>query len=468
VGKLILPFHSYELRSRQSSSRRLVNCYAEQMPAQGKSPLRLRRAPGIRSFATLPAGTTRGMCVHNGTLYVVAGGNLYSVSSAGDVTTIGSVSSTGRVTMVSNRTQLVIVCAPDGYVYDGTLTQITHSEFVAFGATMVDALDGFALFIRPSSDRFFMSNFLDATDFSGFGYATAEGAPDNLQALLVDHRQLFLFGAETTEIWYNAGSDPDMPFAREQNGFIEVGCGAAATPVKADNAVFWLDNHRIARRLVDYTPTRISTHAIEEKWVDYNTVDDAYGMTYVHEGHWFWVLTFPSESATWAYDISTGEWHQLESKGEDGRPTAWRVGATAYCYGLNIVGDTESSELGVIDSATYTEWGNTQRMEWTYPSVYTEGRRAFHRRLQIDFEAGVGLTAGQGVDPEVMLYCSDDGGVSFSRLPNRTIGALGQYRKRAAWHRLGSSADRVYRAAVSDPVPVTVWDTQLEVEGGRL
>jgi hypothetical protein len=67
-----------------------------------------------------------------------------------------------------------------------------------------------------------------------------------------------------------------------------------------------------------------------------------------------------------------------------------------------------------------------------------------------------------------MLYTSDDGGVSFTAVPSRSIGNIGEYQKRAIWCRLGSSRDRVYRAAVSDPVQVTVWDTQLEVEGGRL
>jgi hypothetical protein len=48
------------------------------------------------------------------------------------------------------------------------------------------------------------------------------------------------------------------------------------------------------------------------------------------------------------------------------------------------------------------------------------------------------------------------------------MGQIGQYRYRSIWNRLGSSDDRVYKAAVSDPVAVTVVDSQLEIEGGRL
>lgn len=467
--KLVLPFHTYQHRSRQVASRRLVNCYPEQAPPLGKSPLALLRAPGIRAWTTLPAGAARGMGIHDGQLYVVGGSTLYRVSSAGTVTSIGTVSGSGRVKLESIGTQLVIVCEPNGYVYDGTtLAQITDADFTGRGAADLAAIDGFALFVEPNSGRFFASDIGNASSIGGLSFATAEGAPDDLVAILVDHRQIFLFGEDTVEVWFNAGGDPDFPFLRESNGFMEVGCGAAGSPAKADNAVFWLDNHRIARRLVDYVPTRISTHAVEQAWAEYSTVADAVAFTFVHEGHWFYILTFPTAGATWAYDIASGEWSERASRGTDGHDGIWRVGALQYAYGMNIVGDTASSALGVIDAEVYTEWGNTQRMEWTYPNVYTEGRRAFHRRLQIDFDAGVGLTTGQGSDPSVMLYASDDGGRTFAAVPNRQIGAIGQYRKRAVWHRLGASRDRVYRGAVSDPVRVAVWDTQLEVEGGRL
>ena len=131
-----------------------------------------------------------------------------------------------------------------------------------------------------------------------------------------------------------------------------------------------------------------------------------------------------------------------------------------------MVGDATTGAVGRLDSFTYTEFGEPLIMAWTYPNVYGEGKRAFHHRLEIECESGVGLVTGQGNDPRIMLSVSDDGGVTFTALPSRSLGAIGQYRYRAAWKRLGASYDRVYRASVSDPVPVTVVDTQLSVEGG--
>ena len=70
--------------------------------------------------------------------------------------------------------------------------------------------------------------------------------------------------------------------------------------------------------------------------------------------------------------------------------------------------------------------------------------------------------------PEIMLAISDDGGQTFRNLPNRKLGRIGRYDWRAFWVGLGSARQRVYRAAVSDPVKVVVSDTVLDVDGGRL
>jgi hypothetical protein len=473
--KLILPYSSYQHRARQVKSQRLVNCFVESVPPPSKTPITLLRSPGISDWVTLATAPLRGLIVHDELLYAVSGTKLYSITEAGATTEIGSIQGTGLVRMATNGEELIVISNPVGYLYTGgTLSVMSKTNFTDFGAKDVGYIDGFFVYLTPSGQTFFSSEYfqdagglyVDAGTIDPLNFDLAIGLPDNLVSLLVDHRQLFLFGKDSIEIWYNAGS-AGFPFLREQNGLIEVGCGAANTPVKADNTLFWIDDKRIARRLVDLTPQRISTHSIEQRWQDYTTVSDAYSVSYVHEGHWFWCVTFPTEGESWEFDISTNEWHERGSR-VNGVDQHWRVNTQCWCYGENIVGDSLSGKLGKVDANVFTEFGGLQRMEWTYPPVYAEGRRAFHKRLQIEFEAGVGLTSGQGSDPQVMLDVSDDGGKTFVALPTRSIGQIGQYRYRSIWNRLGSSDDRVYRAAISDPVMVAVVDSQLEIEGGRL
>jgi hypothetical protein len=58
----------------------------------------------------------------------------------------------------------------------------------------------------------------------------------------VDHREIWLFGNNTTEIWINIG-DPDFPFQRIQGAFLEIGCAAPYSVAKADNSLI-LARHR--------------------------------------------------------------------------------------------------------------------------------------------------------------------------------------------------------------------------------
>jgi hypothetical protein len=57
-----------------------------------------------------------------------------------------------------------------------------------------------------------------------------------------------------------------------------------------------------------------------------------------------------------------------------------------------------------------------------------------------------------GLDPQVSLSWSDDGGHTFT--PERAIsmGEIGQYHRRCIWRRLGQSRDRVFRVTCKDPV----------------
>lgn len=457
MAKLNLPVHSYRHVSAVAGAERLVNCFAEQAPPEGKAPTILMRAPGIVSFAAL-AGGGRGLFAWNEMLYAVAGTTLYRVSSSGATTAIATIPSTSRISWATNSHQLVICSNPDAYVYDGsTVTQVTDTDYTSRGGAQCASIDNYIIFREPGTGRFFSSNLDDALNYDALDFATAEGLPDNVIGLIVDHRQLFLAGSDSIELWYNTGTT-GFPFARDTNGFLEIGCAAGLSLAKADNSVFWLANDLTVRRLSGLTPVRVSQHGVEQAIRKY-TISDAYGFNYTQDGHVFYVLTFPTDARTWIYDATTSEWHERVSYGL----TRWRPCATAVCYGRNFVQDYQTGKIGYLDPDTYTEFDDTLRAEWTFGGVYNNSKRVFHSRLQCVVETGVGLTTGLGSDPQLMLDISDDSGRTWRALPTQSIGKLGKYKTQVHWDRLGSSFDRIYRMAVSDPVKVIVSDAQIEV-----
>jgi hypothetical protein len=453
-----LPFHSYRLKSLPASSERLINCYAEPVPG-GKGPTLLRRAPGIVSWWTPSAAAGRGVHTMAGVLYAVVGPTLYSITSAGSATAIGTIGGGKICWMTDNGTQLVI--GTDGgtwYVYDTAdrqLNPITDDDFTSRGARSAWFVDNYISFTEPSSGRWFISDIAEAEVYDALDFATAEGHPDNLVTHAVDHREVILIGEETSEIYYNSGAS-GMPFERSPNGFIEVGGSANQGICKADNSVFWLDNHRVIRRLAGQTPQKVSHFGVDEIIRGFSDVSTCFAFSYTFNGHIMAVFRF--DDACFVYDITTGEFHERQSYGYD----TWNVSGSAEAYGRVFFQNSITGAVGYMDTDTYTEWGGIQRASWTYQPVYKEHDQVGHSSLEIVCETGVGLVTGQGSDPQLTMEISNDGGRTWWTLPTRSLGSQGKYKVRAIWHALGQARDRVYRLSISDPVSLTVFDTQLE------
>lgn len=459
-----LPIHSYALRSKPASGVRLVNCYAEALPPDADTPALLTRAPGITAWSTIGNGPIVAKHAAMGYVFVVSGSELYRVDSNKVATLLGDIGTPGNVDIDSNGSAVVVVNEPNAYYWNGTtFGQITDTDFTSRGAADVEFVDNYLLFREPNSGRFFGADLGSETDFDALNFATAEGFPDDLVGMKVDHRQVILLGSETIEIWENTGI-AGFSFERAINGLIEIGCLNGRTVAKQDNSIFWLADDYTVRRLDGATPIRVSQHAVEQSIVN-ASIGSGVAYAYSQDGHLFYVLTFPE--VTWVLDATTKEWHERQSYGYD----YWLAACHSQAFGLELVGDNTSNRIGYLNPEAYDEWGGVQRMSWTYQPIKVDSVCAFHDRIEMILETGVGLTTGQGSDPEMMLEYSDDGGITWISMPNRKIGKIGKYETGVHWERLGQTrrpGKRVYRAAISDPIKVVLTDTQTDVRGGSI
>jgi hypothetical protein len=405
--------------------------------------------------------TTGDMAVDDNTL-TMAGGFVMP-GSDGTGTTPGCINKVSMSHNDAGPSQLVIVDGTNGWIYTttGGLVEITDDDF--YPSRVVDFQDQYFVFIRDGTGQWFLSNLNDGTLYTATDIATAEGDPDNLVSLISQRRELWLFGAETIEIWYNSGSG-SPPFSRYEGGFIERGCAAAFSVAEDDNSIFWLGEDRIFYRADGYQPVRISQHGIEEALRKYTVIDDACALIYTMAGHKFYVCTFPAEDHTWVYDIATKLWHERQSFGM-GR---WRVSTHIEAYGKHLVGDFQDGKIGELDLDTYQEYGVTMQGRATGSVIHADRTRVSHRKFELDIESGIGLTTGQGSDPQIWLEWSDDGGRTWSaRKPFRSMGKLGEYRKRLRWTRMGSARERIFSVVVSDPVKRSILAAHLNPRQGR-
>jgi len=281
-----------------------------------------------------------------------------------------------------------------------------------------------------------------------------------LATLKVVDRQIWLMGTESIEVWYNDGS---TPFSRIPGAFMDIGCAAAHGVGVYNDTLYWLSGGRKGQRKIlavdqGYQPIPVSTPQIDYQLSTYSTVSDAKAYCYEQEGHAFYVLTFPTEGKTWAYDITTNYWHERELWiGASNTATRYRASCYAYFNGLHLVGDYPNGKIYKLDMTNYQDDGAVMR--WIRQTQYAHDKRQKVRMDALDLDFNFGetiLTAGQGSDPRVNLQISVDGGQTYGNSRYRSLGKIGEYgddSMRARWRRLGSRRTRTFRATITDPIP---------------
>lgn len=464
---------SYNGRSPSFDAQKTLNFYVEATESgTSRSKAMLIGTPGCNPWLEMSGGGIRGMIVFDtSTAVVIAGGSVWKVTTAKVATLLGFVSdNTDTVSLASNGTVIMMVDGTtDGYFIDPTLeTVVRISDPDFFGGTAVDYLDGYFIWNRPDTGQFQITElFGEAID--PLDFATAEAGPDDLVTLIVDHREAWLLGQNTTEVRYNSGN-ADFPIEPIQGAFLQVGCAAPRSVVKLDNTIFWLasDDRGLAgyHRAENWNSKRVSNDAFDFAIASYSRVDDAVAYSYQQEGHGFIVISFPTAGATWSLDVSNGLWHERPYRLSDGTLTRHRSNCQMYFAGLTIVGDWEIAQLYSLDLGYYTDNGAAILSMRRAPHLANGVDYAFHHSLQLTMQTGVGLTTGQGSDPQAMLRWSDDGGYAWSNERWASIGRLGERMARVMWRRLGKSRDRIYEVSITDPVRRVITDAFLDVSEG--
>jgi hypothetical protein len=359
-------------------------------------------------------------------LYIVTKTFIYKIDSSNYITTIGGVDFSTRdsVSIADNGIEMVVV-GGNGYSYDGLfLTKITDVAY--YPSDTVTFQDGYFIFNRSGTGQFFISRLYDVT-FDATMYATAEGSPDNIVGLISIHQQLWIFGTKSIEVWYNSG-DSLFPFDRVQGSFSLRGCINYKTIATTNNAVFWVGDDNVVYVSNGYTPTPISTPAIEYRLAIRGTKDFR-AFTYTEEGHYFYVLTIDGLT-TLVYDMKTALWHTRESLA-----STWGIrNMVADEHGALLGADVSSGNIYNVSLDYYTENGQTI-LRTAETSPFSNGVDYFTlNKFEIDMETGKSLPS---IEDTITLSFSDDGGFTFNNDHTISLGAQGERKKRIIWRRLG-------------------------------
>jgi len=346
-----------------------------------------------------------------------------------------------------------------------SFSKISNPAF--YPCNTVTYFDSCFVFDRKGTNEFFLSNLNDGLNYNALRVASAEVNPDNVVAVVNNLEQLYIFGQTSTELWYDAGS-ADFPFQRYDGATIERGLAAAHAFVKQDQAIFFLGDDKIFYRMQGYYPIPVSTPAVDQAIQSYGDISDAFCFTYTLGGHKQVGITFPSANATWIFDLQSGFWHERISWDENNVSLGrWRGNCAVTCYNHILIGDAYNGRVGILDWSVYSEYGNTIMGQACSTPLASDRKRVFMSRFELDVEAGVGLSTGQGSNPQIMLDYSDDGGRTWSKQQLwRSLGVIGAFLTRVRWLRMGNFRQRVLRLTITDPVKRTIIAAHADLSAG--
>jgi hypothetical protein len=445
---------SYQARSLNADAQRTLNAFLEYDQASPRAPQVLYGRPGLDLAATFGSGPIRGSMAFQDYGMVVSGNQVYSVIYGGGssytVALLGTIgTSSGNVGMAFNGVNVIIVDGVAGWLADlSTLTQITDVDFPN-GVTSATAMDGYFIVTGNGTQQFWISAINDGTSWNGLDFASAEGSPDQTMACLADHRELWLFGRHSVEVWADTGNN-SFPFERNTNAFIQVGVASQWSVRALDNTVYWLGRDTNGQGIVyksqGYSPIRISTHAVEHAIQGYSVISDATSYTFQLEGHSFYVLNFPTADTTWVYDVSTNNWYEWAwTDPGTGLDHRWRPNTQAFIGGKNHVGDWQNGKMYRLNLDTLTDNGDAiHRLRATQCQDSPNGYRIFYESIRVDMEVGTGSGT-------VSLRYSNDGGHTWSGYKTKSV-TNGTYGTRVKFGPSGSGRNRVWEISTTSPI----------------
>lgn len=412
---------AYQSRSLIAAAQRCVNLFPEGMPQSQGEPVAVTHycTPGLTLQAVAPEDICR--CLYTssrGDLWACYGQKILYYSSEGLWTAVGTmypslpvdaVPQTTPVSMVDNGVTLLIV---DGSQDGWTANVATHDGFARIdsgaegytgfkGGTYADFQDTFFILNAPGTPQFYISA-SGGTTFDPLDTAGLTAQVTELVAAVSIHRNLWLIGETSFEIWINNGGSGQavgsFPFAIYPEAMGNWGCCAKYSIATLMNEVYWLHQDKFGKGMImlgaALTAKRISTHAQEVAISKYARIDDAIGYCYQQQGHTFYVLTFPSANApygvTWVYDGTTGQWHERAWIDDNGHEWRHLSNACTAAYGKVYVGDWRNGNLYTYDLDNYTDHGRPIKRLRSFPHQIDleANRRIMFHQLVAQMQVG--------------------------------------------------------------------------------
>lgn len=334
------------------------------------------KRPGLMAFADLGFGTNyviTGMFwwPHKQIMLAVANGHVCKIEYIGGVavvTDLGGVTLPSGITPVftTDGTYAFVVAGGPIYYTDGSgaLTVMADAD-APTTVSHIDWIDGYLL-ATTGTNRFQYSDLNAPLSWNAGSFFAASGDADNIVALKVFKRQIFLLGSVTTEVWENIGSNPSI-FKRVGGGLIERGIIAPYSVIKTKDSVYWMSDERRFIKFTEGNDVPIST-PYDKEFDEMSSVSDCVSNYLNVGGTPFLLFNFPTANRTIVLNLLTNTWSEWGY---------YNVATAVYerflgnwnCYsptwGKTLCGSRKNSVIYELSRSHVDDAGNKIRMAVT-------------------------------------------------------------------------------------------------------
>lgn len=451
----------YEHRSTAISVQKTMNLIP-QTEVTGAAQTSLTTWPGCNSFCLL-TGSNRGITRFKNELYKVSGTTLYKISSVGVATTIGTISGTNRCIFANDGTNMIITTGGTGYQLSGTtLSQITDTDFENGNSS---SYLNQQFIYDGNGGRFQVSDVGDPDSLQPNNFATAESSPDDTIRTFPFRERVYIFGERSVETWYNSGTG-NPPFSRVNGGTMNVGLGAIHSVAATDDYCYFLGDDRRVYRFSSHQPQNVTSIAISHQiglMIDFS---DAIASIYQIEGQSFYIITFPTAGKTYGFNEQAAAWFSLSTGANQSR----YIGEDYIeCYGKKFIASKEDGSVLQLSLTTYTDNSSVKSQERIIgpingTSLGIPAERLLMSYVDLVMEMGVGISTGQGSNPQLLISASFDGGKSWTNEDDVLLGRTGEGRLKARWDHMESFYSCFIRIKCTDPVFISLFSGSIGIK----
>ena len=439
----------------------LENCFVTE--ANG-----LSRFPGLLEFADFGNDAEMHMGKFNNDMIAVGtDGRTFRVDTQGEFQEIFGPPVLGgdRVSFAKSRNGLFMTGGAQIIKYDGLKNSILSKD--APLSSFVGFIDGYLLAVEKESGRFQHSELDSFASWLGVNTFAVDGAPDDINAMLITPFNEILFTGEESVEQYERYVGGTAPFFRRWS--TGDGISEPWTLCYADNAAWGLNSNYEFVRLSGQTSQTVSDDIQKEIEYRYSTnnlgsMNRAWAAPINIKGQKFIVFQSPeatnnygTKGFTGIFDIRRGQWFEINGwDDQNGVPALWPGRSVFNIWGKTFVGG--EGKIYQLSNETYNNDGAVQRAYVKTAHFDTLGSMRVDS-VRMTIKRGVGSYT---TSPKIMFRTNPDN-KGFGNLQYRELGKTGAGEMVIEFGGQGIADTWQFEIAITDSCPFELRRLQCEV-----